>query len=87
VNKLTELEIYKFIQNNDGIEIDWRSEKHLYMWIPFYNLKEFTDLLGYDYLCEGGEAVSLQHDCVCVDILDICECFDIEPTNILPKED
>jgi hypothetical protein len=53
---------------------------------PFYRLGEFTKLLGYDYFCEGGEEVSLQHDCVCVDILDICECFGIDPKNILPKE-
>lgn len=83
---MTELKLYKFIKDNE-IEIDWRTEKHLYIWIPFYHLEEFTKLLGYDYLCEGGEEVSLQHDCVCVDILDICECFDIEPTNIFPKED
>lgn len=83
---MTELQLYKFIQDNDGIEIDWRTHKHLYMWIPFYNLKEFTDLLGYDYFAEGGEEVSLQNDCICIDILDICEIFDINPENILPKE-
>lgn len=83
---MTELELYKFIKDNE-IEIDWRLEKHLYIWIPFYHLEKFTKLLGYDNFFEGGEEVLLQYDCVCVDILDICERFNIEPTNILPKED
>jgi hypothetical protein len=81
---MTELELYKFVQDK---EMDWRGADytHLYLWIPFYALEEFTKLLGYDYLCEDGEEVSLQYNCVCVDLLDICENFEIDPTNILPK--
>lgn len=79
---MTELELYKFVQ---GKEIDWHGDK-LYVWIRFYDLAEFTEILGYDYLSEGGEEVSLQHDCICIDIVDICENFEINPENILPRE-
>ncbi|WP_034757756.1 hypothetical protein [Rossellomorea vietnamensis] len=79
---MTELDLYKFAQTQ---EIDWRGEK-LYIWIRFCDLAEFTGMIGYDQFSEGGEEVSLQHDCICVDIVDICESYGIEPENIFPKE-
>jgi hypothetical protein len=80
---MTELELYKFCENK---EMDWRGEE-LVLWINFYDIKEFTDLIGYDYFSEGGYDVNLQYDCIALDLVPICECFDIEPENILAKED
>lgn len=79
---MTELDLYKFVQDK---EIDWRGNK-LILWIPFYDLQEFTNLIGYDYLSEGGEEVSLQHNCIALELNDICDNFDIEAENILKKE-
>lgn len=79
---MTELELYKFVQ---GKEISWRGER-LLLWIPFFHLEEFTKLLGYNYLSEGGEQVWLLTDCVAVELNDICDNFEIEATNILAKD-
>lgn len=81
---MTELKLYKFIHEYE-IEIDWRGDS-LYIWIPFYVLNEFTNLLGYDHFSEGGEEVNLQYNCICLDLVDICESCEIDPENILPKE-
>lgn len=80
---MTELELYKFVQ---GKAIDWRGD-NLILWIYPHYLAEFAKMLGYNYLCEGDVQVTLLHDgLIAVELNDICECFEIEPTNILPKE-
>lgn len=81
---MTELELYKFI-NDNSIEIDWRGE-NLYVWIPFYRLEEFTELLGCDNFAEGGEDVYLQYDCICIDLVDVCDRYDIDHNNILERD-
>lgn len=80
---MTELQLYKFIQNK---EIDWRDDK-LILWVDFYDLKEFTLMIGYDYLSEGGIYIRLLESCIAIELNDLCESFDIEPENILKKED
>lgn len=80
---MTELQLYKFVQEK---EIDWRGDK-LLLWITPHYLSEFAELVGDDYLCEGGEQVFLLPDgVIAIELNDICECFEIEPTNILPRE-
>lgn len=80
---MTELELYKFVQ---GKEIEWRG-KELLLWLNFFDLSEFTELIGFDYLSEGGEEVVLQHDSICIDIVCICENNEINPNNILHKKE
>ncbi len=80
---MSELELYKFVQNK---EIGWRGDK-LILWAEPYDLKEFAGMLGCNYLCEGGvEVVLLSDGTIAIELNDICENFDIEPTNILPME-
>lgn len=78
-----DLELYKFCEDK---EMSWYEEE-LIIWIDFYDLQEFTDMIGYDYLCEGGIEVRLQKDCVAFDLVPICEYIDIDPTDIFEKED
>lgn len=78
---MTELQLYKFCK---GKEIDWRNEK-LILWIDHYDIKEFCNLLGYDYFSEGGVEVNLQYGCIAIDLVPLCQAYDIEPTNILEK--
>ncbi len=80
---MTELQLYKFTQNK---EIDWRGDK-LILWIDFCDLKEFTAMIGYDYLSEGGVEVCLLENCIAIELNDLCESFDIELENIKSKED
>lgn len=83
---MTELELYKFIKKYDETEINWVDDDSLFLWLSFSHLAEFTELVGHEYFCEGGETVTLLADCICINLTDICECDGIEPTNILAKE-
>lgn len=80
---MTELQLYKFTQNK---EIDWRGDK-LILWIDFDDLTEFTEMIGYNFLSDGGIEVCLLENCIAIDLINLCEDFDIEPENILKKED
>ena len=80
---MTELELYKFCK---GKELDWRGDK-LILWIEFLEIKEFTELLGYDFLSEGGLDVVLFEFCIALELNDLCEHFEIEPENILKKSE
>lgn len=79
------LKLYKFIEENE-LEIAWRG-KELVLWVNFYALEDFAKLIGSGYLCECGTDVNLQESCIALDIVDLCEYFGIEPTDILEKED
>jgi len=82
---LTGLQLYKFIYENE-LEIDWRGDE-LVLWIEFYYIEEFTELIGEYYLSEGGIEVNLRHDGIALDIVDLCEYFDIDPEDILEKNE
>jgi hypothetical protein len=80
---MTELELYKFCQDK---EIEWRGEK-LILWIEPDDLSEFADLLGVNYLCEGGLGVYLLTEgTIAVELNDIQSDFDIDLEHILSKE-
>ena len=77
---MTELELYKFVQDK---EIEWRG-KHLVLWLSPYELEDFAELLGENYLSDGGiEITLLSHGTIALDIEDICNDFGIEPACIL----
>lgn len=76
-----ELELYKFCEKK---EMNWSCEE-LIIWIGFDNLQEFTNIIGYDYLCEGGIEARLLSESVAFDIVPVCEYLNIEPTDILAK--
>lgn len=77
---MTELELYKFVQDKT---VEWDGDK-LNLWIDFNDLAEFTEMVGYEYFSEGGIKTYLQHNCICIDIVDICEDFGIDPEHIQP---
>lgn len=78
---MTELELYKFCKDK---EVDWRRDE-LILWIPFSDVDDFANMLGYNYLSEGGIDVVLLNDCIALNLVYICENFDINPENILKK--
>jgi hypothetical protein len=83
--KMTELQLYKFIHENN-IEIDWRGNC-LIIWLYFFQIRDFVELVGKDYFYEDGYDINLRADCVAVDITDICEYHEVEPENILKKNE
>lgn len=78
-----ELEVYKFCEDK---EMEWNGEE-LTIWINFDDLEEFTNILSYDYMCDGGISVMLQKDCVAFNLVHVLEYLDIEPTDIFGKEE
>lgn len=82
---MTELELYKFLNEDDGVQqYNWEGDEFL-VWIKFWVLEDFTKMIGYNYLSEGGMDCNLQDYCACIDIVDICEYYDIDLENILKK--
>lgn len=80
---MNELDLYKFLED---ISMDWRGEE-LIIWIPFWKIETFTKMVGYDYFSESGHDVNLQHECIALDLVPICEYFDIEPERMLEKKE
>ena len=81
---MSELELYKFVQDK---EIEWRGES-LILWLSPYEITDFAELLGVNYLSDGGVEVSLlSHGVIALDLVGICNDFGIEPTNIRKKDD
>lgn len=83
---MTELKLYKFL-NENTIEHHWeRENKELIAWIPFYWLEEFAELIGEHCLSDGGIMVNLQNGYIALDLVPIAEYHEIELENILEKE-
>ena len=57
VLKITELQLYKFIREY-SIKMRWDNNQ-LATWIPFQYLQEFTEMIGYEMLSDGGLDVNL----------------------------
>lgn len=87
---MTELELYKFL-NENNIEHHWEKDRNrndiFLVWIPFDLIKEFTSMVGSDYLSAGGTGANLQEDFICLDISEIAEYHEVELQNILKKEE
>lgn len=83
---MTELQLYKFILEN-YIELDWRGEE-LVIWLPFHCLEKFVELVGKEHFFDYGEIdAKFQADTIVFDIVPICENYNIDPENILEKEE
>ena len=80
---MTELKLYKFIHDND-LEIDWRGDR-LVLWVDFHCLDKFAQMIY--LIVEGYETEAyLQQYCIAIDIVPICECLGIDPTDIKAKK-
>ena len=67
-------------------EIDWHGDK-LMAWIHPYDLRDFCNLIGYEYLSDGGYPAHIMFNgTVCLELNDLCEDFEIDPEQILPRE-
>lgn len=81
---MTELELYKFTQDK---EIDWRGDS-LIIWLEPSEVQEFAELIDRCSADDGGLDCKIQHSgTICIDLNELCEEYDIESENILPKEE
>lgn len=82
---MTELQLFKFVQDK---EMRWVSDEQLNLWINADDLQEFAEIEEDCIVEDGGFEVVLTHGgVICMNLTDVCELHDIEPTNIYPKED
>jgi len=81
--KLTELQLYKFI-NENNIEIYWHADKLIAL-MYFMLIEEFSNLIKN----ETPDAIKayIADTYISVDLVPICEWHDIDPKNILKKEE
>lgn len=83
---MTELDLYKFIQEND-VEISWHGDDSLNIWLHSADISDFTKLLERCDADDGGINCKLQSEgYIVINLLDICEEYDINPENILAKD-
>jgi len=84
---MTELELYKFIKDNDP-EIHWHGDR-LLVFLSYYELKEFQDLLREktSVFDEDSVEVNMRDTYFVIDLVPICEWNDIDPKNIYSEEE
>jgi len=81
---MTELALYRFIEETES-EIEWRKDE-LIIWIHLMDILKFIKLI-HAFMSSGGFEVSLQSTCIALDLVEICDYFDIDPESILKKDD
>ncbi len=40
------------------------NDEDITVWLNFDEIKEFTEIFGYDEFCEGGQDVKLLYECI-----------------------
>ena len=83
---LTELNLFKFIQEKN-LEIAWvdKCKDNLVLWLGFDSVAEFAQMAK-GFLSEHGHDVILQGNGIAVELVPICEHYDIDPLAICPKD-
>jgi hypothetical protein len=86
---MTELQLYKFVYGDEEYlsdEIQWNGEE-LTLYINFDLLSDFIKLLCEGWFDDGGHIESeIYTGYVAIDLVPICEYYDIIPENILIKQ-
>ncbi len=83
-----ELELYKFIKEND-IEYHWNKNDgndDVIIFINFYELKDWSNLLGGEITHESGIDCIMKDGYFCFWMDDICGYFGIDITKVFDKE-
>lgn len=81
---MTELELYKFCKDK---EIHWRGDS-LILWFSPFEAEVFAELIDRCDADDGGLDCKIQRDgTLVVDLHELCEEYDIDPENILSKEE
>lgn len=81
---MNEVQFFKFITDTAS-EIRWEGDM-LLIWIPSYLVCEFMDKLEYDSADDGGYEARIQSNCICLDIVDLCWQYDIDPEEFIKKD-
>lgn len=47
-------------------------------WIYHSQIEDFVEIIGYDFLCEGGFDVNLQSNCICINLKEVIDYMGID---------
>jgi len=83
---MTELELYKFI-NDNNVEYHCNNENEIFAFVHILDIKDFNELLGESIMDEEGIMCTMKYGYFCFEMVEICEYFGIEPKNIFINED
>lgn len=72
-NRLVNIDLYKILEDGEVKANTENGEAVLYALINFYNLRDFTELMGENYFCEGGIDVELHDGYIAIRIDEIIE--------------
>ena len=67
-----------FIDDTLLTEIHIESDGKVLLYVPFIDMKEFTDIFGYEYFCDGGVDCTLISENIIVDLQDFLDNEDLE---------
>lgn len=84
---IKELDLYKFIQDT-GTQISWCEKRELIIWLKPNDIRDFAEMVRYDYLSDSGIEYNLQErGYIAFNIVDLCDNLDVYPDRILEKVD
>jgi hypothetical protein len=82
---MTELQLYKFLRDND-VEMQWH-ENELMCYLDAWIIGEFCNLADQTLFDDEHIRCWLKKGYISFDLCYICEHYDIEPENIFSKEE
>ena len=83
---MTELQLYKFVENNK-IEYHWDLDKtDVYAFINFRNIAEFHAMLTYEIFDEEGIECNMKDGYFGFKMDEICQYYEIELENVFSRE-
>ena len=84
---MTELQLYRWLKAT-STEWHWRDnngKRDVIMFISFYNLNGFCDLMGWKITEEDGLNVVLKDKYICIWMQQVCDYHDITMENVCEK--
>ncbi len=82
---MTELELHKFVQEKKS---EWHKHgEEIFMFVDFSDLDEFTKLISCSKSESAGVECYLKEHSLCVEMIDICEYYGIDPHKIFEGKD
>ncbi len=79
------IDLYKFIEKN-SIEYHWH-DGDVILFVENFHIDKWNRLLGSHILDEDGLKCVMKDGYFCFDMKYICDCFDIELTEIFEKHE
>lgn len=54
------------------------SDDEILAWLYFHQIDDFVNIVGHDFLCEGGFDINLQSDCIVINLKEVIDYMGID---------